>query len=96
VLEDHPDDGRLEALVRDQMRRWFGASVDDWRVLRIQRVHHALPLQERMESKSPRVAPGLYVAGDHRESGSLQGALVAGRRAAEAVLADRRAPVRVP
>ena len=30
----------------------------------------------------------LYVAGDHRDTSSIQGALVSGRRAAEAVLAD--------
>jgi phytoene dehydrogenase-like protein len=30
-----------------------------------------------------------YVAGDHRDTSSIQGALVSGRRAAEAVLADR-------
>lgn len=33
-----------------------------------------------------RVAPGLVVAGDHRDTSSIQGALVSGRRAAEAVL----------
>ena len=32
--------------------------------------------------------PGLYVAGDHRTSGSINGALRSGRRAAEAVAAD--------
>ncbi len=31
---------------------------------------------------------GLYVCGDHRDSGSIQGALVSGRRAARAVLTD--------
>lgn len=35
-----------------------------------------------------RVGPGLYVAGDHRDTSSIQGALVSGRRAAEAVLRD--------
>ncbi|MFD0474075.1 FAD-dependent oxidoreductase [Nonomuraea thailandensis] len=39
----------------------------------------------------PRAAAGgLYVCGDHRDTGSLQGALVSGRRAAQAVLADLR------
>ncbi len=33
-----------------------------------------------------RVSPGLFVAGDHRDTSSIQGALVSGRRAAEAVL----------
>jgi len=35
-----------------------------------------------------RFAPGRYVCGDHRDTGSQQGALVSGRRAADAVLAD--------
>ena len=33
---------------------------------------------------------GLFVAGDHRDTPSQQGALVSGRRAAEAVLAHLR------
>ena len=35
-----------------------------------------------------RLEPGLYVCGDHRDSGSIQGALVSGRRAATAVLRE--------
>jgi len=34
-----------------------------------------------------RLAEGLYLAGDHRNTSSIQGAL-SGRRAAEAILAD--------
>jgi len=33
--------------------------------------------------------PGLYVCGDHRRTGSLNGAIAAGRAAARAVLEDR-------
>lgn len=33
-----------------------------------------------------RLGPGLYVAGDHRDTSSIQGALVSGRRAAASVL----------
>ena len=40
--------------------------------------------------RSVRLEPGLYVCGDHRDSGSLQGALVSGRRAATAVLEEIR------
>ena len=39
--------------------------------------------------RSVRVGQGLYVAGDHRDTSSIQGALVSGRRAAAAVLRDR-------
>jgi len=36
-----------------------------------------------------RLSPGLYVCGDYRENGSIEGAMVSGRRAAEALLRDR-------
>ena len=35
-----------------------------------------------------RTPTGAYVAGDHRDTSSIQGALVSGRRAADAVLED--------
>jgi len=35
-----------------------------------------------------RVRPGVYLCGDHRDNASIHGAMVSGRRAAEAVLAD--------
>lgn len=38
--------------------------------------------------KEVRLGGGRYLAGDHRDTPSIQGALVSGRRAAEAVLAD--------
>jgi phytoene dehydrogenase-like protein len=93
--EADADTPELERRVREQMTRWFGAEVEDWRLLRAHRIGHALPVQDRMQAQSVRMEPGLYVAGDHRESGSIQGAMVSGRRAAEAVLADRSSPVEV-
>ena len=39
------------------------------------------------------IGDGVFVAGDHRDSASLQGAMVSGRRAAEAILA---APIELP
>ena len=38
-------------------------------------------------SRPVRLAEGLFVCGDHRDSATLDGALKSGRRAAEAVLA---------
>jgi predicted NAD/FAD-dependent oxidoreductase len=36
--------------------------------------------------KQIRFGEGLYVCGDHRDTASIQGALVAGRRTAEVIL----------
>ncbi len=44
----------------------------------------ALAIPER----SVRWQPGIYICGDHRDTASIQGAMVSGRRAAEALLAD--------
>lgn len=64
-------------------------STTDWEVLARHEVRHALPDQRAPLSTRRPVAlgNGLYVCGDHRDTGSIQGALVSGRRAADAVRA---------
>jgi predicted NAD/FAD-dependent oxidoreductase len=46
-----------------------------------------MPAPHRMRSPVRR-GPATYVCGDHVDTSSIQGSLVSGRRAAEAVLAD--------
>ncbi|NJN69476.1 MAG: FAD-dependent oxidoreductase [Nitrospira sp.] len=85
-------DDNLPDAVREFLRSWFGPQVDEWRHLRTDRIRRALPpvdLLPSSENETPsRVAHGLYLCGDYRESGTLDGALVSGRKAAETVLAD--------
>jgi phytoene dehydrogenase-like protein len=86
------DDAALEAAVRAQLVRWFGAGVARWRHLRTYRIPFAQPEQAPPAltpwRRDVRVRPGLYVCGDHRDNASINGALESGRRAAEAVLED--------
>lgn len=93
TVTDH--DARYDTLpdiVREFLRSWFGRQVDEWRHLRTDRIRRALPpvdlLPPSESGMSSRVAEGLYLCGDYRESGTLDGALVSGRKAAETVLAD--------
>ncbi len=78
------------AAVRRQLRDWFGPITDDWRLLREDHLRDALPvpaqLHPRFEGRPPRLAPGLFLAGDHHATPSINGAMISGRRAAEAVL----------
>jgi phytoene dehydrogenase-like protein len=78
--------------VRQFLRSWFGSQVDEWRHLRTDHIHRALPslalLSPGNRTASPRVAAGLYLCGDYRESGTLDGALLSGRKAAESILSD--------
>jgi phytoene dehydrogenase-like protein len=83
-------DEELDAAARAQLRLWFGSAVDGWRRLAVYRILHALPDMERIDPRARafRLADGLYVTGDWRHDPSINGALAAGRLAADAVLAD--------
>ncbi|MET8912344.1 FAD-dependent oxidoreductase [Micromonospora sp. NPDC004551] len=82
-----------EPLVRRELDRLYGRSTADWTHLATVSVPDALPAapppQGRLR-KPVALGDGLYVAGDHRDSPSIQGALASGWRAAGAVLADLR------
>jgi phytoene dehydrogenase-like protein len=77
----------LERLARQQLREWWGPQVDDWRQLRTYRIAHGQPDQSPPLHPRRRVAlgDGMFVCGDHRDTGSIQGALFSGRRCADAV-----------
>jgi phytoene dehydrogenase-like protein len=83
------DDEAVEAAVREQLRGWFGAQVDAWRRLAVHRIPFALPAQPpevlARAQRPVRLSDGLFVCGDHRDTASIQGAMVSGRRAAAAV-----------
>ncbi len=81
----------LEGRVRAQLRGWWGTQVDRWDHLRTDRIAHGQPDQSPpfAPKRRVRLAPGVFVCGDHRDTGSIQGALFSGRRCAEAVLAGR-------
>jgi phytoene dehydrogenase-like protein len=90
----HVDDDpvALEKAARAQLRSWYGDVVSSWRHLRTYRIPYALPPQDspsmREPERSVRVRKGVYVCGDHRDQKTQQGAMMSGRRAAEAVAAD--------
>jgi phytoene dehydrogenase-like protein len=81
-------DGDLEAMSRKQLRSWWGPQVDDWKHLRTYVINHGGPIQKPPFSPKQRVnlGNGLFVCGDHRDTGSIQGAMFSGRRCGEAVV----------
>jgi predicted NAD/FAD-dependent oxidoreductase len=86
-------DAELEGAVRAQMQQWYGVdATQSWRHLRTYRIRWAQfdqsPGALEPAARPVRRSPGLYVCGDHVENASINGALAAGRRAAEAVIHD--------
>ncbi len=88
-------DGDLEDLARTQLRSWWGPQVDAWTHLRTYKIPHGQPGQDAPFSPKKKVSlgDGLYVCGDHRDTGSTQGAMYSGRRCAELVAQQVRLSV---
>jgi len=83
-----------EPVVRAHLARLYGVDTRGWEHVARYDVTAGLPSQVPPMGrfrKSVRVRDGVFVCGDHRDSGSIQGALVSGRRAATAVLQELRA-----
>ncbi len=84
-----------EPAVRAHLQRLYGVDTAGWEHVARYDVAQALPDQRPPMGalrRPVRLREGLFVCGDHRDSGSIQGALVSGRRAAAAVLSDLGVP----
>ena len=86
----------LAADMQRTLREILGRdATEGWELLTTQRIRHAIPRQwpqdvARGERARGTVLPKhIFLAGDHLEDSSINGAMRSGRRAAEAVLAAR-------
>ncbi len=82
-----------EPALLEILSQLHGQDATGWERIATYDVPHALPAMTAPHSfrKPVRLTSAgetLYVAGDHRDTSSIQGALVSGRRCAQAVLAD--------
>ena len=77
-----------EESVRDHLARLYGVGTRGWLTAGVYPIPYALPaMVPPFDPRQPVVLrEGLLVAGDHRDTASIQGAMVSGRRAADAVL----------
>ncbi len=89
VLDTNISTDELPAAVKRQLQNWFGNSVEDWKHLRTYEIPAALPnlAEPRFTAaQSSLLVDGIYVCGDHRTNGSINGAMQSGRETAEAIL----------
>ncbi|MDN7121488.1 FAD-dependent oxidoreductase [Nocardioides sp. ChNu-153] len=82
-----PDRPVPSAAMHDHAGELLGSDPRGWELLRRDEVPHALPAQEPplTLTRPTDLGDGVFVAGDHRDTASIQGALVSGHRAATAV-----------
>ena len=90
VLGLSADEAPVLDAVRQQLQDWFGPVAAGWRHLKTYRIPRALPNQQPPALdpviKPSEVREGVFVCGDHCDTGSINGAMASGRRAAEAVV----------
>ncbi|MGW2183349.1 NAD(P)/FAD-dependent oxidoreductase [Streptomyces sp. NPDC001732] len=82
--------GRAQAVLC-RLAELYGTDTSGWQQVAARTVEGALPamLPPWPLSRTTRLRPGRYVCGDHRATGSVQGAMASGARAAREVVADR-------
>jgi phytoene dehydrogenase-like protein len=88
--------GASEAVIRVELARMYGVPTEDWELLKVVTLPHALPaanVPQAQLRKPVALGDGLFVAGDHRDSPSIQGALASGWRTAGEVLTSLGAGV---
>ena len=80
----------MEARVRAQAGLLYGVDPGEWEHVASYAIPHALPAMPPGTPlrKPVRLDRGLYLAGDHRDTASQQGALASGHRTAGAVLQE--------
>nr|WP_033277146.1 NAD(P)/FAD-dependent oxidoreductase [Actinospica acidiphila] len=87
------DEPGRERTVLRRLAELYGTDTGGWQRVDVRTVEGALPAMAPPWplSRTTRLWPGRYVCGDHRATGSVQGALASGTRAAREVLADTTA-----
>ena len=79
-----------EAAVRRHVGALWDTATDSWTLLARHDIPHAVPFQPAplRTSAAARIGDRTYAAGDHRDTASIQGALVSGQRVARTLLRD--------
>ncbi|MFD6180440.1 NAD(P)/FAD-dependent oxidoreductase [Streptomyces goshikiensis] len=79
-----------EAALREVLAELYATGTRDWERVGTATVAGALPamVPPWPLSRTGRTASGVYVCGDHRATGSVQGAMASGTRTARELLAD--------
>lgn len=83
-----------ERAVREHLALMHQVNTSNWQPVTHYPIAYALPaMMPPLQVRRPvDLGDGLFIAGDHRDTASIQGAMVSGRRAADAILAHLGLP----
>ena len=86
VLGEHLIDEPFTEKIRHELADWFGESTQEWQLLRSELIRKALPVTPPGHKSSEVQTGPVYRVGDFTTSGSIEGAILSGLRAANQIL----------
>lgn len=88
VKENDLDDEELTDKVLSEMSEWFGINVNSWEHLKTYHIKYALPKHGKLCEKVvfSKHSDDIYMCGDYFSYGSINSAILSGRKAAEDVI----------
>ena len=86
VLGDHRRNEELTREVQAELVAWFGEKAESWEPLRTEHIRKALPIDPPGHHSEVANGP-IYRCGDFTTSASIEGAILAGLRVADDILA---------
>ena len=79
----------LSENMKIELKKWYGNSVESWKMIKSYRIKYALPNQEtvcnELASNQLKINKNLYICGDHLMNGSINAAMKSGRLVAELI-----------
>ncbi|MEP4077219.1 NAD(P)/FAD-dependent oxidoreductase [Haloferula sp.] len=87
ILGDHKADAAFEQRIRGELVEWFGSQSADWQLLKMETIRKALPVGPPGHGVTHDDQPPVFHCGDFTTSGSIEGAIISGLRAADRILA---------
>lgn len=90
LLGSPPPEDTLDKAVRTHLAELYETSTDRWELLAAHHDPESVPAMTAPHDlrRPVRVLAGLYVCGGHRDTSTVQGSLLSGRRAAQRLLRD--------
>jgi phytoene dehydrogenase-like protein len=86
VLGELRVDESFERDIRKELIDWFGSSAMDWRLLRMESIRKALPVEPPGHAFIRAERRPIFCCGDFTTSGSIEGAIISGLRVATRIL----------
>ena len=77
-----------ESEVKRDLAKIWGVETKSWELIALYDIKQSLPLRKNAGKSNPKLDEKLYIAGDHRDIPSQNGAMRSGRKAALAVISD--------